>query len=88
MFNAEQMQKLLWGQFTREANGLPPEVKAALRNLEISIVKDAGQLRLIAREIIPGNPNSQKAADVLFTQLISPISKITGAFQCQVTIFE
>ncbi len=90
MFNAKQMIQMMWGQIAKQVEDLPPEMQQALRNLDVSIVKakDGGELRLVANEITPGNPYSQKAADALFSQLLVPISSIVGAFQCKVSIYK
>ncbi len=88
--NPEQMMQMMWGQFAVQVKQLPPEMQQALSNLEVSIVKarDGGELRLVAKEITPGNPYSQRAADALFSQLLVPISNIVGAFQCKVSIYK
>ncbi len=86
----EQMMQAVWAQLAGQLDHFPNEAKEALRNLEINIVKqrEGGELRLVAREITPGNPNSLKAADELFTTLIGPISFLLGAFHCKISVYK
>ncbi len=87
MFNMEQIQQLVWTQFAKATEQWPPELKQAMRNIEVDVIKQEGQIRVIAKSSV-NDENTEKAKEVLLAQLVHPISRVIGAFQCKVTTYK
>ena len=87
MFNLDQMQQFVWAQFARVTEQWPPELKKAMQNIEVDVVKKEGRISVIAKSVVD-DENTEKAKEILLTQLMHPISRVIGAFQCKVTTYK
>ena len=76
--------------FAKQAEQWPPELKQALANIEIDIVQQPGQILIAAKNNpgVEGNPNIEKAKQVVLDALMNPLPQVVGAFQCKVKVFK
>lgn len=90
MFDFGQIQSLVWSMFAKEAEKWPPELKQALAKIEIDIVRQQGQILIVAKNNpgVEGNPNIEKAKQLILDALMNPLPQVVGAFQCKVKIFK
>jgi len=90
VFNLGQMQQMVWSMFAKETEKWPPELKAALSNIEVDIVRQPGQILIVAKNNpgVEGNPNIEKAKELVLDALLNPLPQVVSAFQCKVKIFK
>ena len=90
MFNLQQMQQMVWGMFAKQTESWPPELKAALSNIEVEIVRQPGQILIIAKNNpeMDGDPNVEKAKKLVLDSVMGPLPQVVGAFQCKVKTFK
>ena len=90
MFNLQQMQQMVWGMFSKQTEQWPPELKQALANIEVDIVRQPGQILIVAKNTpgVDSNPNIEKAKQVILDALMGPLPQVVGAFQCKVKTFK
>jgi len=90
MFNLQGMQQMVWGMFSKQTESWPPELKQALANIEIDIVRQPGQILIVAKNNpgVEDNPNIEKAKELILDALMNPLPQVVGAFQCKVKIFK
>jgi len=90
MFNLGQMQQMVWGMFSKQTEQWPPELKQALANIEVDIVRQPGQILIVAKNNpgVEGNPNIEKAKELILDALMNPLPQVVGAFQCKVKVFK
>lgn len=90
MFNMQQIQQWVWGAFAKQTEQWPPELKAALSNIEVEIVRQPGQILIIAKNnpLVDGDPNVEKAKKLVLDSVMGPLPQVVGAFQCKVKTFK
>lgn len=90
MFNLQQLQQMVWSMFSKQTESWPPELKQALANIEIDIVRQPGQILIVAKNTpgVEGNANIEKAKGLILDALIGPLPQVVGAFQCKVKVFK
>lgn len=90
MFDLGQMQQMVWGMFAKQAENWPPELKQALSSIEIDIVRQPGQILIVAKNSpeVDGDPNVEKAKKLVLDSLMGPLPQVVGAFQCKVKTFK
>ena len=90
MVNLQQMQQAVWGMFAKQTEQWPPELKQALANIEIDLVRQPGQILIVAKNNpgVEDNPNIEKAKQVILDALMGPLPQVVGAFQCKVKVFK
>ena len=90
MFNIQQIQQMVWSMFAKQTEKWPPELKQALSNIEIDIVRQPGQILIVAKNSpgVEDNPNIEKAKQLILDALMGPLPQVVGAFQCKVKIFK
>ena len=81
------VQQWVWGMFAQEAKKWPPELREALAKVEVDIVRQPGQV-LIAAKGSEGDPNVDRAKELVLDALMGPIPQVVGAFQCRVKVFK
>ena len=89
VFNIQQMQQMVWSMFAKQTEQWPPELKQALANIEVDIVRQPGQILIVAKSN-PGveDPNIEKAKQLILDALMGPLPQVVGAFQCKVKVFK
>lgn len=90
MVNFQQIQQMVWAMFAKQTEQWPPELKQALANIEIDIVKQPGQILIVAKNNpgVEDSPNLEKAKQVVLDALMGPLPQVVGAFQCKVKVFK
>ena len=90
MFNMQQMQQWVWGMFAKQTEQWPPELKQALANIEVDIVRQPGQILIVAKNNpeVEGDVNVGKAKELILDALMNPLPQVVGAFQCKVKTFK
>ena len=90
MFNLGQIQQMVWGMFAKQTEQWPPELKQALANIEVDIVRQPGQILIVAKNNpgVEGDPNIEKAKELILDALMNPLPQVVGAFQCKVKVFK
>ncbi len=90
MFDIGQMQSLMWQMFAQQAEKWPPELREALAKIEIDIVRQPGQILIVAKNNpgVEDAPNIEKAKQLVLDALMNPLPQVIGAFQCKVKIFK
>ncbi|MBA7560620.1 hypothetical protein ES708_02249 [subsurface metagenome] len=90
MFNMQQLQQLAWSMFSKQAEGWPPELKQALANIEVDVVRQPGQILIVAKNNpgVEDDPNIEKAKGLILDALMNPLPQVVGAFQCKVKVFK
>ncbi|MBA7477660.1 hypothetical protein ES707_13074 [subsurface metagenome] len=89
-FNLGQMQQMVWGMFAKQAESWPVELKEALKAVEIDIVRQPGQILIVAKNNpeVEGDANIEKAKGLILDALMNPLPQVVGAFQCKVKTFK
>lgn len=90
MVNLQAMQQMIWSMFAKQAESWPEELKQALANIEVDVVKQPGQILIVAKTSpeVEGNPNIEKAKELILDALMGPLPQVVGAFQCKVKVFK
>lgn len=86
----EQMQQWIWGAFAQQVANWPPELKQAMKNFKIRVIRDPDQIRIETKDNIDtgGGPDTDKAKKLILDSLMGPLPKIIAAFQCEVEVFQ
>jgi len=89
-FNWSQMQNMVWSMFAKQAESWPPELKQALANIEVDVVRQPGQILIVAKNNpgVEGDANIEKAKGLILDALMNPLPQVVGAFQCKVKVFK
>ena len=90
MFNFQQIQQMVWAMFAKQTESWPPELKQALANIEVDMVRQPGQILIVAKNNpeVEGDANIEKAKQVILDALMGPLPQVVGAFQCKVKTFK
>lgn len=90
MVNLDSMQQMVWSMFARQTEQWPPELKRALANIEVDIVKKSEQITIVAKNSpgVESNPDIEKAKKVILDALMVPLPQVVGAFQCKVKVYQ
>lgn len=90
MFNLGQIQQMVWGMFAKQTEQWPVELKEALANIEVDVVRQPGQILIVAKNNpgVEGNANIEKAKGLILDALMDPLPQVVGAFQCKVKVFK
>lgn len=90
MVNFQAMQQMVWSMFAKQTEQWPQELKQALANIEIDIVRQPEQILIVAKNNpgVEDNPNIEKAKQVILDALMGPLPQVVGAFQCKVRVFK
>jgi len=90
MFNMAQVQQMVWATFAQEVAKWPPELKQAMNNFEVRVIRDPDQIRIVAKNNtgVENDPNTEKAKQLILDALIGPLPQIVAAFQCKVKVFK
>ena len=89
MFDWSQMQNMVWSMFAKQTEQWPPELKQALATIEVDIVRQPGQILIVAKNN-PGveDPNVERAKELILDALMGPLPQVIGAFKCKVKTFK
>ena len=90
MDNLQQIQQMVWGLFAKQTEQWPPELKQALSNIEVDIVRQPGQILIVAKDNpgVEADANIEKAKGLILDALMNPLPQVVGAFQCKVKVFK
>ena len=90
MVNLQAIQQMVWSMFAKQTEQWPPELKQALANIEVNIVRQPGQILIMAKNNpeVEGDPNVEKAKQLILDALMGPLPQVVGAFQCKVKVFK
>ena len=90
MVNLGQIQQMVWGMFAKQTEQWPPELKQALANIEVNIVRRPAQILIVAKDNpeVESNPDIEKAKGLILDALMDPLPLVVGAFKCKVKIFK
>lgn len=90
MVNLQQIQQMVWGMFAKQTEQWPPELKQALANIEVDVVRQPGQILIVAKNNpgVESNPNIEKAKELILNALMNPLPQVVGAFQCKVKTYK
>jgi len=88
MANWQQMQQMVWAAFAQETAKWPPNLKQALARFEVLLIRDPGQVRIVAKDSdgAGNDPDVEKARDVLLSKLVVPLSRIVKGFGCRTLV--
>ena len=88
MFNQDSMQNMMWGLIGQQFSSLSPEVKEALSQVEIDIVRYPDRLLVVSKSI-GANPYVDQARQNLVDSLAKFVPEyLSRAFKVKVKIFE
>lgn len=90
MFNMQQIQQWVWGMFAKQTEQWPQELKQALANIEVDVVRQPEQILILAKNNpgVESTPNIEKAKQLILDALMGPLPQVVGAFQCKVKVFK
>jgi len=90
MYNWQQMQQMVWAAFAQETAKWPPNLKQALGQFEIWLIRDPEQVRIVAKNVdgAGNDPDVEKAKALILQGLLEPLSQIIGAFGCKVKVYK
>jgi hypothetical protein len=86
MFNMDKdaLLKIVMQQFAEGFDKFPPEIKQALLNTEVLILREDKQIRIVARSLVGKDEESKQVATGLGNALIPFIARMIGCFRCKV----
>jgi len=88
MFNQENLQNMMWGFIGQQFSQLDPEVKEALSQVEIDIIRYPDRMVLVSRTI-GANREAAQAGGKLLDGLGRFIPEyLSRAFKVKVKVFE
>ena len=90
MFNIQQIQQMVWSMFAKQTESWPPELKEALANIEVDVVRQPEQILIVAKNNpgVEADPNIEKAKGLILDALLGPLPQVVGAFKCKVKVFK
>ena len=86
MFNIEQIQRMVWGAFASQVANWPPELKQAMNNFEVRVIRDPDRITVVCKDNVAADPNTEKAKKLLLDMLMCPLPQVIAAFQCKVKV--
>jgi len=86
MFNLgrEALMNLLAQQFAQGYEQLPENVKQALQDTEVFILREDRQVRIVSRSLSGDEEQSRRVAEGLANALIPLLVRVIGGFKCKV----
>jgi len=86
MFNLgrEALMNLLAQQFAQGYEQLPENVKQALQDTEVFILREDRQVRIVSRSLSGDEEQSRRVAEGLANALIPLLVRVIGGFKCRV----
>lgn len=84
MFNHETMLNMIARQFAEGLNQLSPELRQALQNTEVLILREERQLRIVCRSLIGDEDEARRVTRALGNALVPLLARLIGGFKCQV----
>lgn len=83
-FDQETILNFIAKQFSEGFKNYPEEIKQALQNTEVLILREDKQIRIVARSLIGQEEEARQVAKGLGNAVIPLLARIIGGFKCKV----